>query len=246
MSTAAAAEPRVFFGLLTQQCHKTLIEDRHIFDAFCLRMLLSKVLGLGIVVGSAIVKVPQILNIHRSGSAEGVSLGMYLLELLGYTINFAYCFAHAFPFSTWGEYTFMTLQDIVILGQVLWFTGRLGGRACAGFAAYLVFAYVLVTGAVGIEAINWLYSVNLPIFLLSRAPQIIANQRAGTTGQLSVVTAFLNFAGSLARVFTTLQEVDDTLMLIGFVLGVSLNAVILAQIIVFWKRTEAALEKKAK
>lgn len=244
--SGSVAEPRALFGLLTESCYDTLVTQRHIFDAACLKMLVSKVLGLGIVVGSSIVKVPQILNMHRSGSAEGVSGGMYLLELIGYTISFAYCFGHAFPFSTWGEYTFMTIQDIVILAQVYSYTGRLGSGTMVGFAAYLMFAYSLISGLAGMDVVNWLYKINLPIFLLSKAPQIVANQRSGTTGQLSVVTAFLNFAGSLARVFTTLQEVNDTLVLVGFLLGVTLNAIILAQIIVFWKRTEQSLQKKAK
>jgi hypothetical protein len=32
-----------------------------------------------------------------------------------------------------------------------------------------------------------------------------------STGQLSFITWFLNFGGSVARIFTTLQEVDDRL-----------------------------------
>ena len=50
----------------------------------------------------------------------------------------------------------------------------------------------------------------LPIFsmstILSRIPQIAANFNAKQTGRLSVVTWFLQVAGSLGRLFTNLQE----------------------------------------
>lgn len=41
--------------------------------------------------------------------------------------------------------------------------------------------------------------------------------------------------GSLARVFTTWQEVDDQMMLYQFVAGFLLNAVLAAQMAYYWK-----------
>lgn len=46
---------------------------------------------------------------------------------------------------------------------------------------------------------------------LVKAPQIYTTFANGNTGQLSVITNFLNFAGVLARIFTILTEVDDVL-----------------------------------
>ncbi len=45
---------------------------------------------------------------------------------------------------------------------------------------------------------------------------------------------FNYLAGSLSRIFTTLQEVDDKLILYGFVAGFALNAVLAAQMIYYW------------
>lgn len=56
---------------------------------------------------------------------------------------------------------------------------------------------------------------------------------------------FNYLAGSLARVFTTLQEVDDKLILYGFVAGFALNAVLAAQMVYYWNSsTEVVVEKK--
>ena len=40
--------------------------------------------------------------------------------------------------------------------------------------------------------------------------------------------------GSLARIFTTLQEVPDRLVLLGYVVGFSLNLVLAAQMVYYW------------
>lgn len=50
--------------------------------------MLSKALGYLIILGSLIVKVPQILKILQSNSVEGLSLEMFVLEIVGYSILF--------------------------------------------------------------------------------------------------------------------------------------------------------------
>ena len=75
-------------------------------------------------------------------------------------------------------------------------------------------------------------------------PQILTNFRNGHTGQLALVTWVLNFLGALARVFTTLQEVDDVLVLAGFVAGASLSFIIIVQIFLYWGVKPAAAKSK--
>lgn len=43
--------------------------------------------------------------------------------------------------------------------------------------------------------------------------------QAGSTGQLSIITAFANLAGCLARIFTSLQEEAGMAMVRGYLLG---------------------------
>ena len=47
------------------------------------------------------------------------------------------------------------------------------------------------------------------IHLCARPPQVIQNQRQRHTGQLAIITCALNVLGNIARVFTTLQVLDD-------------------------------------
>lgn len=50
--------------------------------------MLSKALGYLIILGSLIVKVPQIMKILNSNSVEGLSLEMFVLEIIGYSFDF--------------------------------------------------------------------------------------------------------------------------------------------------------------
>ncbi|KNC47056.1 uncharacterized protein AMSG_03480 [Thecamonas trahens ATCC 50062] len=49
----------------------------------------------------------------------------------------------------------------------------------------------------------------IPLACAVRIPAIIANFANGHTGPLSPITFVLNFGGLLARVFTTLTQVND-------------------------------------
>lgn len=64
------------------------------------------------------------------------------------------------------------------------------------------------------------------MLVIARVSQIVTILRAGSTGELAFITSFLNTIGSAARVFTTIQEVDDKMILLSFITGVILNTVI--------------------
>lgn len=75
-------------------------------------------------------------------------------------------------------------------------------------------------------------------------------------GQVLMSFQVFNYlAGSLSRIFTTLQEVDDKLILYGFISGFALNLVLAVQMIYYWnapsqkakgKRKAVPIEAKAK
>ena len=46
---------------IVQECYTSLIENLDVGDVQCIKYSLSKGLGIGIVVGGSIMKVPQIL-----------------------------------------------------------------------------------------------------------------------------------------------------------------------------------------
>jgi len=66
----------------------------------------------------------------------------------------------------------------------------------------------------------------------------------GRTGQLSFVTSFVQLAGGLVRIFTSIQEGCGASMVRGFVIGSTLNAIVVAQILWYGKDGRAPKKKK--
>ncbi len=60
-------------------------------------------LGYGILAGSTLVKVPQLLNVTRAKSAEGLNPISFELETVGLLIATTYGFLMQLPFSAFGE-----------------------------------------------------------------------------------------------------------------------------------------------
>ncbi|WWC68160.1 uncharacterized protein I206_102083 [Kwoniella pini CBS 10737] len=244
-------------ALIGEQCYDVLVYNFDITHVECLKYALSKGLGLGIVLGGGIVKIPQILKIVGSGSARGLSLSAYILETTSYAINLAYASRNRFPFSTYGENFFLTIQNVIITLLILFFTsprgaaggglgGPLTGKQNSGNLGKVITGLVItiVTGVVlwsenlcppGMLAL--LQAATLPLSLISKAPQIISNHKHKSTGNLSAFAVFNALLGCLARLFTTKQEVDDPLIFWGFAGAALLNAVLALQMITYWKNT---------
>src|SRR6266480_3034782 len=67
-------------SLLGPECYTTLILDVDLQSQECLKLAVSKGLGLAIVGVSCVVKIPQIIKLLSSHSAAGISFLSYVLE----------------------------------------------------------------------------------------------------------------------------------------------------------------------
>ncbi|KAI5865717.1 mannose-P-dolichol utilization defect 1 protein [Durotheca rogersii] len=233
-------------SIIGDACYKTLILELDPTDAECLKLGISKGLGIGIIGASSIVKVPQIIKLLKSQSSSGVSFLSYLLETSSYLISLAYNVRNGFPFSTYGETALILGQNAIISILVLDYSGR------PNIAA--LFMAVLATSAVTLfsdrildmQTLSYLQAGAGVLGVASKVPQIAAIYQEGGTGQLSAFTVFNYLAGSLSRIFTTLQEVDDKLILYGFVAGFALNLVLAAQMVYYWNAPSAKARGKMK
>ncbi|KAF2717139.1 mannose-P-dolichol utilization defect 1 protein [Polychaeton citri CBS 116435] len=230
--------------LLGESCYRSLVRDLTITDSVCLKLAVSKALGVVIIAASSIVKVPQLLKLLNSQSAEGISFLSYLLETASYIIGLAYNARNGFPFSTYGETALIAVQNIAISVLVLRYSGQTAGAvvflAGLGAAGYSLFS----DSVVSMSVLQLLQAGAGLLSISSKLPQIIAIFQQGGTGQLSAFAVFNYLLGSLTRIFTTLTEVDDPLILYGFIAGFALNAVLALQMVFYWnapasKGTEA-------
>lgn len=233
--------------LLGQECYTTLVWNVDPTRA-CLRLALSKALGIGIIVFGSVLKIPQIYKIVRHSSARGVSLTMYSLEVVAYDISLAYAFRRRLPFSTYGENASLTLQNMLITLLILWYQpqrrqhghglltthvadpsrGPLRPVLLAAAAMVLASVFLFLVCPPGLLAV--LQAFSIPISLVSKMPQIAELHRNKEPGQLSALVVFAQLLGTIARVFTTVVETGDWLLGMGFGLATVLNAVIAVQV----------------
>nr|XP_025043921.1 mannose-P-dolichol utilization defect 1 protein isoform X2 [Pelodiscus sinensis] len=209
----------------------------------CLKILISKCLGIAIVAGSLMVKLPQVFKILKAKSAEGLSFNSILLELLAITGTMVYSVANSFPFSAWGEALFLMLQTVAIgfLAQ------HFGGRTAQGISflvLYFALLALLLSPLVPQAVVTLLQATNMPAIIISRVLQAATNYHNGHTGQLSAITIFLLFAGSLARIFTSVQETGDPLMAVTYVVSSVCNGVIAGQLLYYWDMSAGVEARK--
>jgi mannose-P-dolichol utilization defect protein 1 len=245
-----------------QKCYASLVEEFNVSDADCLKLAVSKALGIGIVVGGSIMKLPQILISRRllvfvlassfpdrivvlsAKSARGLSLSAYALETSSYAITTVYAQRHHYPISTYGENFFLSVQNVFITLLIIYYSQPRLAASAQTKSAKLIAAAVLVTFgmyalyAVPTTTLQGLQILTVPLSVLSKLPQISQNYRAQSTGQLSAFAVLSQIAGCLARVFTTSTEVGDFIVLVGFLVALGLNLVLGAQMWLYWDKQQ--------
>ncbi|GMI82660.1 hypothetical protein like AT4G07390 [Hibiscus trionum] len=210
----------------------------------CLLPLISKLLGYAIVAASTTVKLPQIMKVLKHRSVRGLSLVAFELEVVGYTIALAYCLHTGLPFSAYGELVFLLIQAMILVAVIYYFSQPLGISTWIRALLFCALAPTVLAGRIDPVLFEALYASQHAIFFFARVPQIWKNFSNKSTGELSFLTCLMNTAGSLVRVFTSIQEKAPPSVVGGSVLGILTNGTILSQIIIYQK-PQVEKEKKA-
>jgi len=219
-----------------KECYKEMVLNGNLFYGPCISLVISKLLGYLIIAGSLILKVPQILKIVGAKSAEGISLSSVILELFGFLISCAYSFRKGFPFGTYGESAFIIVQNLIIIYLIFFYGQGVNIQFFAITFGYLAALYVFIFNPMNVIDMGLLTTLQGSIVLIvlaSRIPQIWTNFSAKSAGQLAFLTWFLNFAGTAARVFTTIQQTQDQVILFSFLVSLVLNGIIVFQILFY-------------
>merc|ERR1712025_1466116 len=182
----------------------------------CVKSAVSKTLGLGIVVGSSLVKLPQVFKIAGSGNADGISFTSVLLELIAITFSGAYSFSNNFPFSSYGESVFLAIQTGIIALLVLSYTkGKF--QALVFGALYAGAVYALTNPVITPAQVLWFgQASNIPMIILGKMIQII----------------------------TSIQETGDNIVILTYVCSSVVNTVIALQVLLYWNKTSNLTIKK--
>lgn len=225
---------RLILQIISQRCFDKYLIHADIFDLECGKALLSKGLGLGIVAGSMLVKVPQIVKILSNKSGDGINVLGVFFDLFAITCHMSYSFVSGFPFSAWGDGVFLAFQTAMIAALVLHYGGA-PTRAAIFVAAYSSIVYVLMGGFTPLEYLWSAQAFNVPVLFIGKSIQAITNYKNQSTGQLSAATCFMLFAGSIARIFTSAQETGDFMMILTYCVSTFANLIIVIQLFMYSK-----------
>ncbi|KAG6672041.1 hypothetical protein I3843_16G040500 [Carya illinoinensis] len=187
----------------------------------------------------------QIIKILKHRSVRGLSVVAFELDVVGYTIALAYCLHKGLPFSAYGELTFILIQAIILIAMIYYYSQPLGTKTWVRALLYCVLAPTILAGQIDPVLFEVLYAFQLAIFFFAKIAQIWNNFSNRSTGELSFLTCLMNFAGSMVRVFTSIQERAPRSVLLGAVIGISTTVTILIQMIMYQK-PHAKAEKKIK
>ncbi|KAG9274247.1 mannose-P-dolichol utilization defect 1 protein [Astyanax mexicanus] len=229
--------------LMPEKCYDEFFLNFNFLHVECLKIIISKGLGIGIILGSVLVKLPQILKLIGAKSAEGLSFNSVLLELFAITGTMAYSIANNFPFSAWGEALFLMLQTVAIGFLIQHYSGSTV-KGLGFLVMYFGLVAVILSPVTPMSVVTAMQASNMPAIVIGRLIQAGTNYRNGHTGQLSAISVFLLFGGSLARIFTTVQETGDSLMALTYIISSSCNGLIAAQVLYYWN-VRPAVKKKA-
>lgn len=209
----------------------------------CFSQLLTKALGVAIILGACLNKAPIMLNMMASSSAAGFSrMGMYS-ETLVYANGAAYGALEGHPLTAYGENLALLLQNFVLVSLIWKFTNN----PPVGLQEKLLLAVAAMVYFIGVSSMlpedmrYILQASNGAILIYSRGAQVWETYQIKHTGAQSIVTSSLNLAGGLARIFTTLKETGDMTVVMGFAVSVVLNLAMFLQYWVYKANTEKFL-----
>lgn len=227
---------------MPEKCYEKFFVDINFMHVPCWKIVLSKTAGIWILLGTVLAQIPQMWKVLRARSAEGLSLTSVLLQLYAVSGPVLYCIANNFPISAWSERVFTLLQTMVIVFLILHY------RSNTAKGVLLVLAYcgavtLLVSSLTPPSVISWMQASSVGAVVSSKAVQVWTNQCRGNTGQLSGLSVSLGLAGSLALIFTSLQETGQSLTTLSHVGSVCLSTFLLAQLLLSRNSSTSMREK---
>lgn len=244
--SSASDSTELLFGVITPQCFDAFVTHHDFANVACIKFVISKLLGYLIITGAFILKLPQILKILSAKDVTGLTPASFYMEVLLYISTTVYNLLKGYPVSTWGENIVILVQNVVLV-LLLWAFHvpkiPVSTRVALTIAFVAVFAGMMATP----PEYQWLLaSASIPVSIVARAPQVVSNFKQGHTGQLAFVTLVLNFGGTIARLFTTLQETGDPVQLAGLGVAMVLNGLLVLQVLIYWNATKKVLAAAAK
>uniref|UniRef100_A0A8C7LWY1 Mannose-P-dolichol utilization defect 1b n=1 Tax=Oncorhynchus mykiss TaxID=8022 RepID=A0A8C7LWY1_ONCMY len=228
---------------MPESCYDEFFIHFNFLDVPCLKIVLSKGLGIGIILGSVMVKLPQILKLMGAKSAEGLSFNSVLLELLAITGTMTYSIANSFPFRYLPgvPHLFLMLQTVAIGFLIMHY----GGNTVKGvlfLGVYFGLVALLLSPFTPMSVVMAMQASNMPAIIIGRVQECTLKRKGCRLG-LSLCDPVLIQLKLFFLVSLCKQETGDSLMALTYVISSSCNGLIAAQLLYYWN-SSSTLKKK--
>lgn len=131
-------------------------------------------MGIAILAGACIVKLPQIFNVWRAKSGEGLPMVSSEIENYVYCIHISYGFVNGLPITAYGEAAASWVQNFLLLLLLYKFKKSTPLRPLLAILVVAAVLTLVYMGFVSKSLMAKLYDANSTIYLVSKLPQVIA------------------------------------------------------------------------
>lgn len=216
------------------------------FEMECISYLISKGLSIGIVLFSFTSKLPQILYMVKSKDITGLSYLSIYLDVLCFICSTLYPIHMSYAFLTYGENLIILVENLAIFFFAWKYDKQqTSDKNNMGFTFLAAsFIYICYKGFLNESAWKIVGSASTALSMGSRVTQIIKSYKEKSTGPLSTITFLLNMMGNVARIFTTIKETGDKIMVGNFLISFFLNLIVFLQIIYYNRNKKVTDDKK--
>ena len=207
----------------------------------CFQIYISKLFGVSIMLLSSILKVPQIKNIVKNGSVEGLNAFSISCELIVYYFSSLYAIYSGIPFSLYGENILIFIQCFIILILFWKYSNHFNCSLNILSRLFVVisligFAYLCnYENGAKIPNCGWIIirSLSIPIFSIGRFSMIYNCFVKKSTNSIYLLDYLLNFVINLTRLFTLYSETKEYLLMFTMFYTSILNFTICTIILCF-------------
>ncbi|XP_029625591.1 mannose-P-dolichol utilization defect 1 protein [Salmo trutta] len=220
--------------ILPEKCYNYFFVDLNFLHVPCWNIVLSKTVGVWIILGTVMAQLPQLWKVLRARSASGISWWSVLLQVYAITGSVVYCITNNFPLEAWSERLFMFMQGLAMGFLIQHYSGNTL-KGILFLLAYGGVMMLLTSPLVPEHVIPAMQASSMLAVVASRVIQGGTNYYHGNTGQLSALSVFLVFTGSLALIFTSLQETGDwsSVSTVTHVVAACLSCLLLTQVVCY-------------
>lgn len=220
-----------------------------------LAAIISKLLSLGIIAGSCLLKIPQILKIFQQKDVSGLSKSSLYLDVYSTGVTIVYNLRMNYPLLSYGENISLLIQNIVLVfcywkfiqpsmknlkkddeskneydNELKKFQSKLSKEKIF----IILFLFLIFFYSYQFLSLKYLYILPtscFPSLILSRISQIFITFQQKNGKSLSEITLTLTLVGALVRIFTTYNEIgNDFSLLFGHFISAFLTLILLLQV----------------